>query len=134
MKINGSKYGEGEIGCYVAGHHGQYAMGVMLWTAAGIHDDIVRHGDDETCDVCGPWRDIANRELAAYPPASEQAQNARPDLEEKVAAADNAEMWLNDHATQDGYLWHWRDGEFFLSPTCEDGECGRDDCACWEWE
>jgi hypothetical protein len=45
---------------------------------------------------------------------------------------DDALEWLNDHTDGD-VVWHWHDGEFFLSPFCEDGDCGREDCAhCWD--
>jgi hypothetical protein len=31
------------------------------------------------------------------------------------------------------YVWHWHDGEFFLSPTCEDpDDCEDLDCAHWD--
>lgn len=43
---------------------------------------------------------------------------------------DQAEVWLNDHTT-DGFIWHWSDGEFFLSLWCgEDPDCTDDECAC----
>lgn len=33
-----------------------------------------------------------------------------------------------------GYVWHWRDGEFFLSRICEDHDenCTDDECAGWD--
>lgn len=43
---------------------------------------------------------------------------------------DDAERWLNEH-TDDGYVWHWSDGEFFLSPMCENGDCDDETCAHW---
>jgi hypothetical protein len=44
-----------------------------------------------------------------------------------------AEDWLNEHTT-DGYLWHWSDGDFFLSPWCggDDPDCDDDECAHWD--
>lgn len=32
------------------------------------------------------------------------------------------------------YLWHWSDGEFFLSPQCEDDDCDDDTCAHWSFQ
>jgi hypothetical protein len=58
-------------------------------------------------------------------------------------AMDEAENWLNDH-TQGfplepepgrpniSYIWHWSDGEFFLSPLCENGDCDDETCAHWD--
>ena len=44
--------------------------------------------------------------------------------------ADEAERWLNDN-TADGFVWHWSDGEFFLSPYCGDDDgCDDETCAC----
>jgi hypothetical protein len=30
------------------------------------------------------------------------------------------------------YVWYWHDGEFFLSPICENGDCDDDTCAHWD--
>lgn len=53
------------------------------------------------------------------------------DHEVVIEMMDDAEAWLNEH-TDDGYLWHWSDGEFFLSPFCGD-ECDDEMCACWSF-
>ena len=39
------------------------------------------------------------------------------------------EDWLNDH-TPDGLVWHWQDGEFFLSRYCGTDGCDDDECYC----
>lgn len=52
--------------------------------------------------------------------------------EQRSDATDKIEQWLNDHTETEGYLWHWRDGEFYLSPICEDGDCDDDTCAHWD--
>lgn len=47
-------------------------------------------------------------------------------------AVDRIEQWLNEN-TPEGWLWHWRDGEFYLSPLCDDEEnCTDEECAHWD--
>ena len=51
--------------------------------------------------------------------------------EEWVELADEATADLNA-ATPDGFVWGWWDGEYFLSPQCENGDC--DDPTCLHWD
>ena len=96
-----------ETGCYVDGHWGWRGLGHMIDQASGILDaELARPTDD--------------------------ADGFDPDY--AAGCADEAEDALNA-VTPDGFLWHWRDGEFFLSPYCG-GEGEPDDdhdptCACW---
>jgi hypothetical protein len=41
---------------------------------------------------------------------------------------------LSDGESVQGYLWHWSDGEFFLSPMCDDEDCDDDTCAHWSFQ
>lgn len=44
-----------------------------------------------------------------------------------------AENQNGERADPQHYVWHWSDGEFFLSPICDDPEvCDDDTCAHWE--
>lgn len=64
------------------------------------------------------------------------------DIDHATFTADDAERALND-ATPEGFVWHWHDGEFFLSPDCGNDDypeecpaCRGDmdcDCACHCW-
>jgi hypothetical protein len=59
------------------------------------------------------------------------ATDEMPGSEHMSWFAEEAETALND-ATPDGFVWHWHDGEFFLSPMCEDEEgCTDETCAHW---
>lgn len=112
ITINGHNL---DTGCYIGGHWGQYGPGRLLVLADDIlgttfYDDTVAETagtDDEKCDSGLPFS-----ELVGW-------------------SADEAESALND-ATPDGYVWHWFDGEFFLSPMCDDEEsCDDGSCAHW---
>lgn len=104
-----------ELGCYVDGHWGQYGPDRLAeqaeafgWPGVGSDDDprYIRDlwGDD---DPRGKWECYAE-------------------------AADRIEQWLNN-VTTPGHIWHWHDGEFFLSSICDDpDECTDDTCAHWE--
>lgn len=44
---------------------------------------------------------------------------------------DEAEEFLNANVAPEGFLFGWHDGEFFLSPICDNDDEGCDDDACW---
>ena len=106
-----------DTGCYVAGHWGQYGPSRLL----RIADDILGTSFYEEaqnireCRYCG----------------SERMGDDHESMISEIA--DEAEMALND-ATPVGHLWHWSDGELFLSPLCDDDDaCDDDTCACHTW-
>lgn len=101
-------------GCYLDGHHGWRNI-VYL-----VEDIAVPLGYELSDDDAAALDAYARGDWQAHSDASDAAHDI----------ADDAERWLNDH-TSDGYLWHWQDGEFFLSPYCgNDDECDNDECAC----
>ncbi len=114
-----------ETGCYVDGHWGQYGPDHLAdqaetfgWRADGDSDEypLEGYGNDPRY-----WRRVADRYGDKVPHAWDR----------HIEAADAIETWLNDH-TEDGYGWYWHDGEFFLSPICEDGDCEDETCAHWD--
>ena len=42
----------------------------------------------------------------------------------------DCEYRMMDHAQH--YVWHWHDGDFMLSPMCDDGDCDDETCAHWD--
>lgn len=105
-----------QTGCYVDGHWGWRGTARAISTAHELgyvmtqddHDLVARWVNDETMtDDDDSLTDAV------------------------LAIADESETWLNDH-TADGFVWHWHDGEFFLSPMCEDGDCQDETCAHWD--
>ena len=49
-------------------------------------------------------------------------QKSRPWDRLLVEASDDAEAWLNDNATIEGYAWSWNDGDFGLYELEDDDE------------
>lgn len=97
-------------GCYVDGHWGwrgvihqvQLFEGVAYELDDDDHALIDRYGAD--CDM--------------------------DDADAMVALADEAEEMLNN-ALRPGLVAHWHDGEFFVSPHCDDDIwCEDDTCFC----
>lgn len=103
-----------ETGCYVEGHRGWHGHAHMISVATDLGFPL---------DVAG------QRDVDAY----DTAEYDDDGLAEIVFDVMNdAESWLNDH-TASGYVWHWRDGEFFLSPLCENPDaCTDETCAHWD--
>ena len=122
-EINGQTYGPG---CYVDGHWGQYGASRVL----RIADDILG---------TTYWDDAAAAMLADHDPADPYSSplptdgcmpDELPGCEIVSEIADDAETALND-ATPAGYMWHWYEGEFFLSPWCDDDAiCDDETCVC----
>lgn len=110
-----------EVGCYAEGSRGWYA-------GERVIDVAIDFG----------WELDAEAEAAVerYYHGEDRFDNDSDDLVEVVAGqggiVDEAEEWLNDH-TSEGFLWHWHEGEFFLSPICDDPEtCTDETCAHWD--
>ena len=49
-----------------------------------------------------------------------------------LSYADEAEAWLN-YNTEEGFVWHRSDGEFFLSPYCGGDDANCEDPTCYHW-
>ena len=73
-----------EVGCWIDGHWGHYAMARLLALAEGL----------------------------GWPDAGEPVDE--DDLDSLVMACDDAEAWLNDCVAPDGCSFGWYDGEFWL--------------------
>lgn len=119
-----------ETGCYVNGHWGQYGPDRLAdqaeafgWCADGESEDYPNEGYQNDPRY---WRRVADRHARHGDDREVDAWQAHSE------AADAIERWLNDR-TEDGYVWHWHDGEFFLSPLCDDPDgCTDETCAHWD--
>ena len=98
---------ECETGCYVDGHWGWRGIGHMIDQARVMLPGVELERPVDDADGFDP--DYA------------------------VECSDTAEEALNA-VTPEGFMWHWHDGEFFLSPFCGDPEdgstCADETCAC----
>lgn len=56
-----------------------------------------------------------------------------PDLLQYAAESSDVLLDRMNARTPEGYIWHFHDGELFLSPMCDDETCGREDCASCNW-
>ena len=114
--VNGHPY---YVGCVIDGHTG--------W-----------RGIAEVCEIALNlgWKPKGQREprrlrylLKRYV-TNEATERMTDALIGQGGYADEAEAWLNDN-TEEGFVWHWSDGEFFLSPYCGgDEDCNDETCAC----
>ncbi len=107
-----------ECGSYVEGHWGQYGADHLAEQAEAFGWSPDKPTDDP-------------REIRKEAEAAEEEGRSHWHWEVYMEAADDIEEWLNDR-TGFGYIWHWHDGEFFLSPLCENGDCDDDTCAHWD--
>lgn len=88
-----------ELGCYVDGHWGQYAIArsVMVATEFGFADDEVIS--------------LARKHLdTMYPSDGEELTDDEHMMLSECA--DEVESWMNDNASSEGNCWVWIDGEF----------------------
>lgn len=121
-----------DCGCYVDGHWGNYALSRML----EITDGILGSGFYAQAERA--WRETPVPVWTGYryvdgptPEPDEEWDDYTFDGLAEIAA--EAETALNN-ATPEGLLWHWHDGEFFLSPLCDDEDtCTDETCAHWAW-
>lgn len=108
---------EAETGCWIDGHEGWRAVGLLCSIAADFGWKPGSELDEGALTYFGDTDREDHGEL----------------LERVIDMADEAEDWLNDH-TPDGFLWRWFDGEFFLSHWCGRGEyeppCDDETCYC----
>ncbi len=90
--------GRAAVGCHIDGHTG--------WR--GIAD---------VCDIATDlgWKPEGKRAHRTMRWALRQFRNGTSTNDMAYWFSDEAEQWLNDN-TADGFVWHWCDGEFFLSP------------------
>lgn len=95
-------------GCYIDGHWGWRGTARTL----------------EIAEDLGYPRSEGDRAMLAD-------EDSESYMDDAVFLADKAEAWLNDH-TAEGFVWYWHDGEFFLAPMCEDGDCDDETCAHWD--
>ena len=116
-----------ETGCYIDGHWGQYGTDRLADIAEGFGWKAFHPTDDP-------------REMRRVAEADPQITASWTEWywEQHHAGGDAIEEWLNvatsNHdadGSQPGYIWHWYNGEFFLSPMCDDGDCDDETCIHW---
>ena len=103
-----------EVGLVLDGHYGWHNHARMIAEAVGLGYEV---------------SDADQAIIDRYDSGDQQDD----DFEIVHDLMDDAERWLNEH-TDDGYLWHWSDGEFFLSPMCDNDDCDDDTCAHWSFQ
>lgn len=113
VRVNGKST---ETGCYVDGHWGWRGTAQAIRVARELGFTM----SQEDHDLVAQW---VNDDT--------MADDDGTATEAIWAIADESEDWLNDH-TEEGFVWHWHDGEFFLSPMCEHGDCDDETCAHWD--
>lgn len=86
-----TKY-DGETGCLVDGHHGNYAA---------IH----------VLNIAGAYGFVLSDEQAAEVDAYLDGQESY--FLDQGGLLDQVEAWLNENIAEDGYAFGWHDGEFF---------------------
>ena len=105
-------------GCVVDGHWGNYALSRMLTIA----DDIL--GTTFYAEAVTQWRETEDPYDGSTPLPDATWDGFTFEFLGEIA--DEAESALNDQ-TPAPYVWHWHDGEFFLSVSCEDDDCTDSD-------
>lgn len=104
-------------GCYVDGHWGQFALAHLIEQFSG---------DDDALALAALKMRQMSRDAKPLGLAVEENL-----FEELLDIADGIESALNARLGE-GFVAHWFDGEFFISPYCgDDPECSDDTCAHW---
>lgn len=101
----------------------------------GIVDDAEAWLNEHTpvlCAICGgemEWRDGLYRAVHVATDHAYCERGIYTDPDEPHGTINGAPM-----GRPQSYVWHWRDGEFFLSRICEDHDsnCTDDECAGWD--
>ena len=101
--MNKLKLNLSDVGCYVAGHWGKYATTRMVLLAADQFD----------FELTDAQRTLLDKDM--------RGDSEEYDFEDIIDLADRAEAWLNENSPAD-LVWHWQDGEFFLSRVDEDAD------------
>ena len=97
-------------GCWIDGHHGQYAIDILVDTTMGLV------GGGETFDfpltedesIVSSWCIDRANGIQHHDEPFDGAWEVRHDL------ADKCEHELNEQLAPIGYSFGWHDGEFFL--------------------
>ena len=104
-----------DVGCYVDGHWGQYGS---------------MHLVEQFADL-GKLSVVEREALEAWQPYPNMVEPTEDQVEIVLELADRVEAELND-VLPSGVVALWFDGEFFISPMCDD-EVSCDDEACAHW-
>jgi hypothetical protein len=109
IRVNGYV---GYVGCYVDGHHGQYAPDQM----AGVAE---RFGWERAGSLDDPrvWR-----ERATFHEDRGDAESAEIGWGAFHESTDDLTDWLNEHTT--GAVWVWDSGELFLTDDVQEYDHG----------
>lgn len=159
-KVNGH---EAEHGCYIDGHWGQYGPDRLAEVAEGfgwstslspvddprvirkVADDVEAMGYADAALAIWEWRTDAADAIEEWlndrtPPTCIDCGRAMYPTSDGFYRHDGltngTAVDLCGHAATldaDHHVWHWRDGELFLSPLCDDDDdCDDDTCAHWD--
>jgi len=132
-QTNTQRYGLADVGCYIDGWWGQYATARLVQMAVE-HGWVDSAEDEKSKDERAYIAAIAERDMASIMGSSVTPHIGVDDFQTLADAADACEQWLNEARTTQDVIFHWHDGELFLSPWCGgvDGvdDCDNDDCAC----
>lgn len=93
-----------QTGCYIAGSWGQYSLDRLADVCEQFGVPFPEENDPRR------WRKLMDLQEA-------KGGDTNAAFESLVDSADKLETLLND-CTENG-VWHWDDGEFFLSPPDE---------------
>ena len=132
-----------ELGCWIDGHWGQYGPDRLI--AIAIAEGWELEGDDAALaqmayarlDCIGSRDDAPLATLIAAWVATHADMETAIDPEGEIISficelSEEALEYLNS-ICPDGYLFHWHDGEMFLSPICNDPDnCTDETCAHWD--
>lgn len=139
-------------GLVLDGHYGWHNHARMIAEAVGlgyvISDDdqaIVDRYDEGDSDPNGPddevvvdIMDSAERWLNEHTPGC--CKDCGEPVESHLTGwwshvGLRGQCWrLSDGENVQHYVWHWTDGEFFLSPMCDDQDCDDETCAHWSFQ
>lgn len=141
-----------EPGCYVEGHWGQYGPDHLADQAEGLGWAPDRPTDDPRIirSFAEAIMDAGSDDIMLWEWHSESANDIERWLNDHTHGTrkgDGADVtwgevdgaWFLSDGTivpddqVQNYVWHWHDGEFFLSPICDDPDnCEDETCAHWE--
>jgi hypothetical protein len=142
-----------ETGCYCEGHRGWHGTAHVINLAVGFGFELDAEGQDavDRYDSCDETDDPDLFEVVAGQGGicdeavawmNEHTSSICGHCFQPVHLTDSGEWYVHDGLPTEmcprfsdtalHFVWHWHDGEFFLSPTCHGQDCEQPECAsCW---
>lgn len=106
-----TRWTEADAGLLIDGVHGWYAIGAMIDLAVNNGYEL-GNSDTKAMVAFHTGAQKFESDLGGHLDASDWILN-------QGGLADQALEWMNEHLAPEAHIFHWYDGNFYLSPLSE---------------